>query len=130
MGILLNIFTWWNGPTYGTRFMTWRSGTEVGRDSFGNIYYASKPGSKGEARRWVIYAGAPEATQVPPEWHLWLHKTVDTLPDERPFKPLVWEKPWQPNATGTATAHVPSGSLAVGGQRTRATGDYEAWKPE
>lgn len=129
MGLLLNIFTWWNGPTYGTRWMTWRRGQEVGRDAQGNIYYASKPG-KGPEQRWVIYNGVPEATRVPPEWHGWLHKTVDTTPDEAPMKPRIWEKPWQPNATGTAHAHAPSGSLAVTGQRARASGDYEAWSPE
>ncbi|MGL4541361.1 MAG: NADH:ubiquinone oxidoreductase subunit NDUFA12, partial [Polymorphobacter sp.] len=129
MGLLSNIFTWWNGPTYGTRFMTARTGTEVGRDSDGNVYFATRPGRKGTQRRWVIYAGTPEATRVPPEWHLWLHKTVDTTPDERPLKAMVWEKPWHPNETGTRAAHVPSGSLSVGGTRARATGDYEAWSP-
>ncbi|MGI4879866.1 MAG: NADH-ubiquinone oxidoreductase subunit NDUFA12 family protein, partial [Janthinobacterium lividum] len=89
-----------------------------------------KPGAGGEQRRWVIYNGVPEASRIPPEWHLWLHKTVSTTPEERPLKPRVWEKPWIPNATGTPTAHAPSGSLAVTTQRARATGDYEAWSPE
>jgi NADH:ubiquinone oxidoreductase subunit len=130
MGFLANIFTWWNGPSIGTRRFTARTGLEVGRDDQGNIYYATKPGIKGAQRRWVIYNGTPEATRVPPEWHLWLHKTVDTTPVERPLTVRAWEKPWLPNATGTPAAHTPSGALTATGKRARASGDYEAWSPE
>jgi NADH:ubiquinone oxidoreductase subunit len=119
------IFTWWHGPGIGTRLATRFTGREVGRDAEGNVYYTSSKG-----RRWVIYNGEPEASRIPPEWYLWLHKSVDTLPSELPLRPRVWEKPWVPNQTGTAGAHAPSGSLAVTGKRARATGDYEAWSPE
>ena len=37
--LLLQIFTWWNGQTLGTRFFTWRFGKRVGEDEFGNVYY-------------------------------------------------------------------------------------------
>lgn len=120
---LSSIFTWWHGPGFGTRLSTWRTGAEVGRDDQGNVYYGSKAG-----RRWVIYNGPPEASRIPPEWYLWLHKTVDALPSE--VTPRVWEKPWVPNLTGTPAAHAPSGALSVTGKRARATGDYEAWTPE
>ena len=132
MAFLSQIFTWWNRPTFGTRLLTWRTGREVGRDEMGNVYFVSKPGVKGTERRWVMYNGVPEASRVPPEWHIWLHKTVDTTPTERPMKPRVWEKPWVPNLTGTPQAHAPSGSLSMtkSGTRAKATGDYEAWSPE
>ncbi len=39
MKTLLQIFTWWNGSTIGTRFHTWRFGKRVGEDQFGNVYY-------------------------------------------------------------------------------------------
>jgi NADH:ubiquinone oxidoreductase subunit len=123
-----SIFTWWHGPGLGTRLVGWRTGREVGRDGYGNIYYVSRAGRR--PRRWVIYNGDPEASRIPPEWHLWLHKTVDTTPDEAPLKARVWEKPWVPNLTGTPAAHRPSGSLAVTATRARTTGDYEAWSPE
>jgi len=128
MSLLSNIFTWWLGPTFGTRLFTRRFGREVGRDDQGNIYYSAKAGAAD--RRWVIYNGVPEASRIPPEWHIWLHKTVATTPAEAPLKPRVWEKPWQPNLTGTPAAHAPSGSLAVTGTRARTTGDYQAWTPE
>lgn len=128
MGLLLNIFTWWHGPGLGTRLMTRRHGSEVGRDDEGNIYY--RRGSGRDERRWVIYNGTPEATRIPPEWHLWMHKTTALPPSEAPLKPRVWERPWTPNATGTAAAHMPAGSLDARSARARTTGDYRAWSPD
>ena len=126
MSWLKTIFTWWNGPTFGTWLHTRLSGLEVGRDDLGNVYYRSKKGD----RRWVVYNGDVEASRTPPEWHMWLHRQVQSPPSEKPLAAKVWEKPWQPNATGTAEAHAPSGSLTASGVRARATGDYEAWVPE
>ena len=39
MGILANIFTWWNGATFGTWLFTKRKGSKVGEDHQGNVYY-------------------------------------------------------------------------------------------
>ncbi len=125
MGLLKSIFTWWDGPTFGTWLETKRLGTEMGRDDAGNVYYQTKDAK----RRWVVYAGDNEASRVPPEWHIWLHRTTDRLPaDQIPVK--VWEKPWVPNMTGTSDAYAPSGAMSKGGHRARATGDYEAWTPD
>lgn len=123
-----SIFTWWHGPGLGTRWFT-RNGIEVGRDGEGNVYFASRRGQPGE-RRWVIYNGEPEASRVPPEWQLWLRRTVAATPAEQPLKPRVWESGWTRNATGTAAAYKPPGALSAGAHRPRATGDYEAWSPE
>jgi len=46
---LLQIFTWWNGQTIGTRFHTWRKGERVGEDEFGNVYYRTRGGEKDKA---------------------------------------------------------------------------------
>jgi len=126
MGILAEIFTWWNGQTMGTRLFTWRKGIKAGTDSQGNIYYREKNGT----RRWVIYNGEVEASRIPPDWHGWLHYTVDETPVEAPPALKAWEKDHQPNLTGTAQAYHPAGSLLGEGRRARATGDYEAWRPE
>lgn len=125
MGILKRIFTWWDGPTIGTQFYTSRAGKRVGQDGEGNVYYEAKRGG----RRWVIYNGPAEATRVPAEWHGWLHHTTDLLPDDAPIQAKSWEKAHLPNLTGTPRAYAPRGSIAVSGDRARATGDYEAWKP-
>lgn len=128
MGLFSNIFTWWHGPGMGTWLFTRRHGSEVGRDEQGNVYYRQGVGKA--QRRWVIYNGVPEASRIPPDWHLWMHKTIDVPPSEQPLAPRIWEKPWSPNPTGTPAAVMPSGALARGGQRAKATGDYRAWTPD
>ena len=126
MKFLLQFFTWWNGQTLGTRFHTWRNGEFVGEDTMGNKYYRGRKGD----RRWVIYNGLAEPSAVPPDWHGWLHYTVDTPPTEEDYTPHEWQKPHQPNMTGTAAAYRPDGSILSGAKRSQATGDYEAWRPE
>ncbi|HUK10848.1 MAG TPA: NADH:ubiquinone oxidoreductase subunit NDUFA12 [Stellaceae bacterium] len=123
--------------TIGTLLFTWWKGERVGTDEFGNRYYREKPGRQlrpgggwnSRERRWVLYKGEPEASKVPPEWHAWLHHTVNELPDPKRRK-YPWEKPHLPNLTGTARAYRPPGSLLKGGHRAPATGDYEPWQPE
>ena len=114
-------------------FVTLLSGAnKVGTDAFGNKYFRAKArkGYKRE-RRWVIYKGQPEASAVPPEWHGWLHHQTDAVPDANAQSyRRVWQKPHQPNLTGTNLAYRPPGHVLSGGKRDKATGDYEAWKPE
>lgn len=126
---LLQFFTWWNNQTLGTRFHTWRRGTEVGRDEAGNIYYEGGTDSEGRTRRWVIYKHTVEASQIPAGWHGWIHHRVDTPPSRENYKPWDWQKPHEPNLTGTAAAYRPKGSLLGAGRRPQVTGDYDAWTP-
>jgi len=105
---------------------------KVGTDSQGNVYYRAKPrkGYKNE-RRWVMYNGVAEASKIPPEWHGWIHHQTDDVPDSNaPSYRRVWQKPHVQNLTGTKAAYRPPGHVLMGGQRDKATGDYEAWKPE
>ena len=116
---------------FGTILQTCLSGVEVGRDAEGNRYYHERRTPKGvRQKRWVMFAGEPEASKIPPEWHIWLHHTANApLPEGSSFhKP--WQKPHIPNLTGTKAAYVPPGHVLAGGKRAKATGDYEAWKPE
>lgn len=128
MGLLANIFTWWNGATIGTALWSRRNGAKVGDDAFGNSYFQTKRSDRPH-KRWVIYNGSNDASRVSPEWHGWLHHTVDDIPD-RAFPPArEWQKPPLANATGTPAAYRPAGALERGGKRAAATGDYEAWSP-
>ncbi|WP_431470070.1 NADH:ubiquinone oxidoreductase subunit NDUFA12 [Sphingosinithalassobacter sp. LHW66-3] len=129
MGILKSIFTWWDGATIGTRFSL-RGMDKVGEDSLGNVYYEGGKDVHGRPRRWVIYSGANDASRVPPEWFGWLHHQIDERPDAALPPVRAWQKPPVPNLTGTALAYRPPGALDAGGQRVRATGDYEAWTPD
>ena len=110
--------------TIGTILFTMLRGKKAGTDEFGNIYYMNSK----KSRRWVVYKGTAEASKVPAEWHRWLHKTTDEVPNNLPSH--SWEKPHLPNLTGTDMAYVPKGHLNSGTKRNRATGDYEPWKPE
>jgi NADH:ubiquinone oxidoreductase subunit len=120
----------------GTKLFTWLRGEKVGTDDQGNLYYRDKRGplsvkdSMRRERRWVVFAGDPEATRVPPEWHAWLHHTTDEAPPPGGPPRRPWMKEHQPNVTGTALAYRPPGHTLEGGARARATGDYEAWAPE
>jgi len=130
MNWLMKIFTWWEGATIGTLLYSRRNGAKVGQDSLGNVYFESKKADAfGRKRRWVIYNGSNDASRVPPEWHGWLHNTIELPPDEALPPPRQWEKPPVPNPTGTHAAYRPAGALEAGGHRAAATGDYEAWKP-
>lgn len=116
----------------GTLIQTFLFGKEVGRDQFGNRYYRERglprPAKGGRVRqkRWVLYAGAPESTKVPPEWHGWLHYTLEAPLPEGARKP--WQKPHSFNLTGTSQAWMPPALKGKG--RPSAPGDYRAWKPD
>jgi NADH:ubiquinone oxidoreductase subunit len=133
LNLLKSIFTWWNGATIGVRFHVGRRGRFVGEDATGNRYYEARDDSdsfdKGLKRRWVIFNGYAEASKVPAEWHGWLHHTFEDPPTVTPLPQKAWEKEHLPNLSGTIYAYRPQGSLARGGERQVATGDYEAWKP-
>jgi NADH:ubiquinone oxidoreductase subunit len=108
---------------------TLRHGGHVGADAAGNQYYEQpRSAGFGRPRRWVVYAGAPEASAIGPEWHGWLHFLTDApLPDTgaRP-----WQKPHVPNLTGTPAGYRPAGHEYQGGRRARAAADYESWSPD
>jgi len=124
MTSIKRLFTWWDGPTYGTQFFTWRRGEKVGQDAGGNIYYRNHD----DSRRWVIFHGSNEASKVSPDWHGWLHRTWDAPPTEKPLPHQAWEKPHLQNLTGTAAAYAPAGSIRRATPVARQ--DYEAWSPE
>ena len=132
MLLLKQFFSWWNGQTWNTRFYTWRKGIFVGQDEMGNRFYKAKsavPDSIPE-RRWVIYKGYSEASQVGSGWHGWLHHRVDVTPAQENYTAREWQKPHLENLTGSAGAYHPPGSIAVGGKPLKAVKDYSAWKPE
>ena len=131
--MLKRIFTWWNGATLGTLFTIRRLGVPVGTDAYGNRYFEAKSNRNsydGRKRRWVIYEGYADASKVPPEWFGWLHHIIEAPPTEAALPAKAWQKPYLPNLSGTPFAYRPKGSIARGGERARATGDYEAWTPD
>ena len=79
-------FTWWNKQTFGTFLKTLFFGRYVGTDESGNKYYKSK-----KDERWVIYANKIEATKITSDWYLWMHHTIDKIPESKEKK-YLWQK--------------------------------------
>ena len=51
----------------GTKIYTWLKGNLVGSDDLGNKYYSSSKDFKDlKAKRWVIFNGEIEASNIPP----------------------------------------------------------------
>ncbi len=132
MGLISDIFTWWNGPTLSTRLYTKKYGKFAGEDERGNRYYEDSRGigPAGKPRRWVIYNGYAEASTVPPDWFGWLHYTTDTPPEEEAYHVRPWQKPHTGNMTGTGQAYHPPGSLMGETRRPKSDGDYQPWNAE
>ncbi len=131
--VLKDIFTWWYGATIGARHQIGRGSQCVGEDEMGNRYFETvekRYDYDGRNRRFVIYKGYADASKVSPDWHGWLHHTFAEPPSREPLTRRVWEKDHEPNLTGTVWAWRPKGSIARGGDRAKASGDYQPWTPD
>ena len=111
------IFVWWNQDTIGTRLQTILFGKFVGKDSFGNKYYENKRG-----KRWVIYSNEIDASKIPVEWYSWMHSTPNKIENNHELKKYDWQKPHQPNQTGTSSAYYPHKNKNVSKKK------YKTWK--
>lgn len=133
LGTLL--FDWWHKASFTTWWQTYLKGELAGSDSAGNRYYHER--RRGERvgphwnrrKRWVIYVGEAEASNVPPDWNAWLQHTTDAPPTGS-APTHEWQKDHVPNRTGSPDAYRPPGTLTEGGRRAHATGDYEPWSPD
>tara|TARA_B110000438_G_scaffold227755_1_gene222211 strand:+ start:123 stop:488 length:366 start_codon:yes stop_codon:yes gene_type:complete len=113
------IFTWWHRQTVGTFLYTLFTGKYVGSDEFGNKYYINS-----KDRRWVIYKKDIESSQIPSEWHLWMHFLTKNIPVSK--KKFDWQINHQENLTGTVKAHKPDGLLSADSNENMKK--YETWK--
>ena len=110
-------FTWWNRLTFGTFLKTLFFGKFVGSDNFGNKYYKS---AKDE--RWVVYANNIEATKITSDWYLWMHHTIDKIPNNTEVK-HQWQKKHLENQSGTNNSYKP-----VKIKKNNVKKKYETWK--
>tara|TARA_B100001248_G_scaffold237581_1_gene201644 strand:- start:2662 stop:3009 length:348 start_codon:yes stop_codon:yes gene_type:complete len=111
-------FTWWNKQTFGTFLKTLFTGTYVGKDDYGNKYYKNK-----NDERWVIYANKVEATRITSDWYLWIHHTINKVPNDDSLKKYKWQKNHSENKTGSPESHKPTKIKKNNNQKK-----YEAWK--
>ncbi|KAG8381656.1 hypothetical protein BUALT_Bualt06G0144200 [Buddleja alternifolia] len=107
--------------------------TVVGVDKFGNKYYEKLGETQYGRHRWVEYASKDRynASQVPPEWHGWLHYITDHTGDELLLlKPKRYGVEHKQNFSGEGDEYIyhSKGHSLHPGQRdwTR----YEPWQPK
>ncbi|KAI1726291.1 NADH ubiquinone oxidoreductase subunit NDUFA12 domain-containing protein [Ditylenchus destructor] len=101
-----------------------RAGTLVGTDKFGNKYYEDNSYYM-PRNRYVVYPDRVwldyDGSQVPPEWHRWLHHTADKTPIEEPPVQHKWMLEHQENKSlSLADKYVPYSTT-----RTKVQG----WEP-
>ncbi|XP_002734649.1 NADH dehydrogenase [ubiquinone] 1 alpha subcomplex subunit 12-like [Saccoglossus kowalevskii] len=101
-----------------------RAGTLVGIDKYGNKYF--KNDNYFVARnRWVEYSPTRywdfDGSQIPPEWHRWIHQMTDDPPTEVPpvQRKFIWPH-HKENLSGTPQRYVPS---------TTTRPKIESWQP-
>ena len=116
MGLKL-IFTWWNRQTLGTFLKTLFFGKFVGSDEYGNKYYKSK-----KDERWVVYGKNIEATKISADWYLWMHHTINKIPDYKDQK-FPWQKKHLENQTGSKNSFRP-----IKIKKNSEDKKYETWK--
>ena len=112
------IFTWWNRQTFGTFLKTLFFGIYVGQDELGNKYYKNK-----NNERWVIYHKNIEATKITSDWYLWIHHTIDKIPDVKDNKKYLWQKSHLENQTGSENSYKP-----IKIKKEDIEKKYETWK--
>ncbi|KAI3411302.1 NADH dehydrogenase [ubiquinone] 1 alpha subcomplex subunit 12 [Psidium guajava] len=106
--------------------------TLVGVDKYGNKYYEKLGETQHGRHRWVEYAEKSRynASQVPAEWHGWLHHITDHTGDELlMLKPKRYGVDHKENLSGEGEAYIyhSKGHALNPGQRdwTR----YKSWEP-
>ena len=115
--------------SWGTIIYTWFFGHLVGKDKFGNKYFCNKSNSSDiMLKRWVIFSKEVEASRIPPEWHAWLHKTIDKPPLEYQHK-YDWQKDHLHNPTGTSEAYFPNSHPLSKLKESKTKKEYETSKP-
>ena len=111
-------FTWWNKQTFGTLLKTLFTGKLVGRDEYGNRYYKNK-----NDERWVVYSSEIEATKITSDWYLWMHHTINKIPDVKSEKKYKWQKKHLENKTGTNEKFKP-----IKIKKNNFQKKYDTWK--
>ncbi|KAM3179075.1 hypothetical protein ACTXT7_001295 [Hymenolepis weldensis] len=107
-----------NGGIFGSLRMIFRTdelkdGTLVGEDYLGR-------------NRWVIYGNRfgwdYEASQIPPEWHRWLHNMTDETPIAHPPE----RKPWMLDHQENLTLEEPNKYIPYSTTKPK----IDAWEPK
>lgn len=113
------------------------AGIFVGEDEYGNKYYElSRKDYLGRKKRYCLFFGAPEASKIPPEWHLFMHHQIDAKDVIKTPRRYIWQKMFLPDLTLSCARYLPKQhplyntqnnmySVKNGGSPLK----FKAWKP-
>jgi len=123
-----------NNGIFGTLFNIFRMdsmkhGKFVGEDKYGNRYFQNNYYFYGR-NRWVEYNSKVyfdyDGSQIPAEWHNWMHYISDIPPTIQPPITRPWMIDHTENLSGTNKAYVPYSTTppkielwTFGGQRPK-----------
>jgi len=89
---------------------TLKQGRLVGTDEFGNRYFENNEYSVPK-NRWVVYSRQVwldyDGSQVPSEWHRWLHHIGDHPPTTHPPEQHRWLMKHESNRSGLSGEYTP-----------------------
>ena len=54
----------------------------------------------------MIYSGNIDASNITSDWFMWMHHTIDKIPDQNEKK-FEWQKKHMSNKTGSSEAYKP-----------------------
>ena len=63
-----------------------------------------------------------DASKIPVEWYSWMHFTPNKIEKNHDLKKFEWQKPHQPNLTGTEKAYYPNKN------KNAIKKKYKSWK--
>ncbi len=91
----------------------------MGKDESGNKYYKNR-----RDERWVIYSKDVESTKITSDWFMWMHHTIDKIPNKDKDKErYIWQKDHLENKTGSKDSYKP-----VKIKKNADLKKYETWK--
>jgi len=108
-----------------------RFGELKGTDQFGNKYYESATSIPGR-HRWVVSGNNRDfnASNVPAEWHSWLHYTTDA--PVAGSEKIIYKLKHQPTVTsnlGSNANYLPPHHWNRGSKAEPKTTNYDSWNP-
>lgn len=108
-------------------------GVFKGTDLYGNNYYEDLDAIFGRQRLVVFKKFTPQggdASEIPAEWHGWLHHMVDEVPTEMPPSPVAYKVRHRKMASefGESDNHLPPGHYRRQDPNFT-TATYEGWRP-
>ncbi|KAI9183193.1 hypothetical protein H9P43_004110 [Blastocladiella emersonii ATCC 22665] len=87
-----------------------KAGTLIGTDAAGNQYYENTKTELWVRERWVVPAKRNfDPSEIPAEWHMWIHRTDSRTPQElkAQLPQSQWIAPHTANTSGTAASFKP-----------------------